>query len=407
MRFCMITTFYPPYHFGGDATYVRALSRELVKRGHEVEVVHCTDAFNALNRSAPATQSIEDDGIIVHRLANRFGILSPLLTQQTGHPGLKYTALKNILSQHFDVVNFHNISLIGGPSILKLSKAAVTLYTLHEHWLLCPTHIFWKNKTHACDRRQCLSCSLRSGVPPQWWRYTGLIKRSLGGVDSLLAPSQYTAQKHEEAGLGVNIHLLPLFSSLDPGEPAEFCPSPRPRFVYAGRITASKGILPMLNTFAKLHDVDLQVIGEGDLSADIRRSYAHCENISFTGHVSQKEMVNLYQNASALILPSLAPETFGLTVVEAFACGTPAIVRDAGGSRDLVDTTGAGLVYATDGELELMVKRIATDTGLRADLGKKAREGFCRWYTANRHLQEYLSHIADIQQKKTASGNAQ
>ncbi len=35
MRFCMVTTFYPPFHFGGDATYVRALSRALVARGHE------------------------------------------------------------------------------------------------------------------------------------------------------------------------------------------------------------------------------------------------------------------------------------------------------------------------------------------------------------------------------------
>ena len=38
MRFCMVTTFYPPYHFGGDATYVRSLSRELVKRGGRPEV---------------------------------------------------------------------------------------------------------------------------------------------------------------------------------------------------------------------------------------------------------------------------------------------------------------------------------------------------------------------------------
>src|SRR5215472_2805463 len=45
MRFCMVTTYYPPYHFGGDATYVHALSRALVKLGHEVEVMHCVDAY--------------------------------------------------------------------------------------------------------------------------------------------------------------------------------------------------------------------------------------------------------------------------------------------------------------------------------------------------------------------------
>jgi len=48
VRFCMVTTFYPPFHYGGDATFVRGLSRALVARGHEVEVVHCEDAYRAV-----------------------------------------------------------------------------------------------------------------------------------------------------------------------------------------------------------------------------------------------------------------------------------------------------------------------------------------------------------------------
>ncbi len=396
----MLSTFYPPHHFGGDATYVRALSRALVAVGHDVEVVHCTDAYGAVSKSPPANDVVDDEGIVVHRLTSRFGVLSPLFTQQTGHPGFKYGALKKILARDFDVVNFHNISLLGGPSILRLSNAPVTLYTLHEHWLLCPTHIFWKNRNHACDRQQCFSCSLRSGVPPQVWRYTGLIRRSLAAVDTLLAPSKYTAKKHQEAGLGEDIHILPLFSSLDPGKPPNFKPASRPRFVYAGRITAAKGILSMLRTFSGLKDVDLQVLGDGDLLTGLRREFADCGNICFKGPVRQHQLVQFYQNACAVILPSLAPETFGLTVAEAFACATPAIVRDAGGSRDLIDATGAGFVYQADDELALLVKRIAADTTLRADLGKKARLGFTRWYTANHHLQGYFSHIADIQRKK-------
>ena len=45
MRFCMVTTFYPPYNFGGCGTYVRGLSRALVAQGHDVEVMHCLDAY--------------------------------------------------------------------------------------------------------------------------------------------------------------------------------------------------------------------------------------------------------------------------------------------------------------------------------------------------------------------------
>lgn len=395
----MVTTFYPPYHFGGDATYVRALSRALVARGHEVEVIHCEDAYDTVSHTQVSTE-MTDDGITVHRLKSRFGILSPLFTQQTGHPGLKTAALKKILVGNFDVVNFHNISLIGGPAILKLSKAPVTLYTLHEHWLLCPTHIFWKNKTQACDRPQCIRCCLRSGIPPQLWRYTGLVKRCLRHVDMMLAPSRFTAHKHRDAGLENDIQVLPLFSTMDPAEPPEYKAAVKPRFVFAGRVTASKGVEAMLRTFSGLEDVDLQVVGDGDLLETLQQVYADSSNIHFLGAVSQPELIALYQNATALILPSLAPETFGLTVVEAFACGTPAIVRIAGGNRELIEGTGAGFVYTTDNELVQAVNSLVDDATLRIELGKKARKCYTALFTTEHHMENYLAHITAVQKQK-------
>ena len=87
-------------------------------------------------------------------------------------------------------------------------------------------------------------------------------------------------------------------------------------------------------------------------------------------------------------------------MVEAFACATPAIVRDAGGSRDLIDASGAGFVYNTAQELEALVKRIAGDNDLRTGLGESARAAYCNLYTADHHLQAYLGHIAEIRDNK-------
>ena len=39
LRFCMVATFYPPYHFGGDAIYVHRLANALARRGHTVIVI--------------------------------------------------------------------------------------------------------------------------------------------------------------------------------------------------------------------------------------------------------------------------------------------------------------------------------------------------------------------------------
>jgi glycosyltransferase involved in cell wall biosynthesis len=399
MRFCMVTTFYPPFNFGGDGIFVQALARALTEERHEVEVVHCEDAYRLGNTSAPSG-SLVNDGIVVHRLRSTFGLLSPLITQQTGRPGIKTRQLRTILDRDFDVVNFHNISLIGGPGVLEMSRAPVTLYTLHEHWLLCPTHIFWKNKVQPCDHPQCIRCCLRSGIPPQLWRYTDLIQRGLAHVDALLAPSEFTAERHREAGLRPLIHVLPLFSDLEPRSPIEKGAKGRPYFLYVGRVTSSKGICVLLEDFLPIRDYDLIVVGDGDLRPALQRRYAGSPHIHFLGPRSRHELIPLYQKATALILPSLAPESFGLSVIESFACGTPAIVHAAGGNREAIDATGGGYVYESREELYQALTALAEDSRVREMLGGRARKGYEQYYTEKRYLSVYLDLIGGIQRHK-------
>jgi glycosyltransferase involved in cell wall biosynthesis len=401
MRFCMVTTFFPPYHFGGDAVFVRALARALVRKGHEVEVIHCEDAYRLGNVSSVDAPG-DDDGVVVHRLRSMFGILSPLITQQTGRPGLKARDLRTILGREFDVVNFHNISLIGGPGVLMLSSAPVTLYTLHEHWLVCPTHIFWKNRSHACEKMECFRCCLESRIPPQLWRYTGLIERSLKHIDMLLAPSRFTADRHREAGITVPIHVLPLFSELGSYPPAKTDRPNRPYFLYVGRVTASKGIPVLLKDFLSvpIHTHDLVIVGDGDLRASLERQYAHVPYVRFVGALPHQELPPWYQQATALILPSLAPESFGLSVIEAFACGTPAVVHAAGGNREAIAMTGGGYVYESPEELSQALTALGGDTCLRETLGRRARTGYERYYTEERYVNAYLDFIGGIQHQK-------
>ena len=51
LRFCMLTTFYPPFSFGGDAMGIQRLSQALVRRGHSVTIILDTDAYNVLSPS--------------------------------------------------------------------------------------------------------------------------------------------------------------------------------------------------------------------------------------------------------------------------------------------------------------------------------------------------------------------
>jgi hypothetical protein len=97
----MITTFYPPFNFGGDGIFVHRLSNELARRGHQVEVIHCIDAYRLLARQEPLATHEDHPNVIVHRLKSPFGWLSPLVTQQTGLPVFKATRIRQVLDKGF------------------------------------------------------------------------------------------------------------------------------------------------------------------------------------------------------------------------------------------------------------------------------------------------------------------
>lgn len=399
MRFGMITTFYPPYSYGGDATYVRNLSRGLVELGHEVEVIASTDAYHVRSKDEPEVGATED-GITVHRLNHRFAVLGPLVSHQTGRPGLYFSALNSFFERRFDVLHFHNISLMGAPGVLGMGEARARLLSLHDHWLICPTHVLWKNRSRACDQRTCFTCSIRSGLPPQLWRYTHLRERYLAKLDRLLSPSRFTAEMHRANGIKDKIDVLPLFSSLEgPGQRGDPVSN---RIVYAGRVTALKGIGNLVRVAASMPDIELLVIGDGDMKAELVKAYGDRPNIRFLGKVDQHVLRSHYTDAAAVIVPTIVPETFGLAVVEGAACGTPAIVaKSAGGAPEIVNTTGGGLLYADDAELMAAIRTITADKDFRNRIGALARAGYEARYTKTAHLAAYLGHVERALRKRS------
>ncbi|MGH9441819.1 MAG: glycosyltransferase, partial [Thermoanaerobaculia bacterium] len=255
LSFAMVTTFYPPESFGGDGRYVERLSRALVDRGHRVTVLCCHDAFRICGGSSFAADREERGGPRVVRLRSALGPLSPIVTQATGLPGLKRARIQEELGRGFDVVHFHNVSLVGGPGVLGMGRARVRLYTLHEHWLICPMHVFWKNRSRLCDRKTCFSCQILSGRPPQLWRAGDSLRKGLANIDLLLAPSRFTLEKHRAEGIDRPAEVLPHFV---PEAPARNEPPERPVFLYAGRLENSKGVDALLSAAESGVDADFR-----------------------------------------------------------------------------------------------------------------------------------------------------
>jgi glycosyltransferase involved in cell wall biosynthesis len=394
-RFCMVTTFYPPYNFGGDGIYVHRLANALAEQGHHVEVIHCIDTYRLMTGREPAGGYHDHPGVVVHGLRSPFGMLSPLATHQTGFPLLK-GRIGRILDRGFDVIHYHNISLVGGPGILAWGQG-IKLYSLHEYWLVCPTHILFRYNREVCERPHCLTCTLTHRRPPQAWRYTGLLKRALEHVDAFISSSRFTIEAHRRRGLPLRAVHLPHFT-LPPGNappPAPEIPE-EPYFLYVGRLEKYKGLHTLFPVFRRRGAARLLVAGTGTYERQFRRLAAGMPNVEFLGHVDSSRLHTLYRHAVAVIVPTLAYEIFGMVVIEALSHGTPAIVRNVGGMPELIEESGAGFVYTTDEELISAMDRLLTTPALRQTLGLRGYHAYLKNWTADVYLKRYLALIDEI-----------
>lgn len=405
----MVTTFYPPYHFGGDAMYVYRLTNALAARGCRVTVVHCVDSYKLLHPAEPTAVFPHHPNVTVHQLRSQHPKLSPLVTYLSGQPGLKAPALDAIFArERFDVVHFHNVSLVGGPGVLRYGDG-VKLYTMHEHWLVCPMHVLWKYNREPCVKPDCLRCTLSFRRPPQLWRTTGLLERALANVDMFLSPSRFTLEQHRARGFTRPIRRLPLFLPLaeTQGEGAANANAPsgdRPYFLFVGRLEKIKGLQTLIEQFRTYDAADLVVAGDGDYGDELRRQAAGLPHIRFLGRVHPPDLRPLYAGAVALLAPSLCYEVFGFVSLEAFANRTPVIARDLGGTPEAVQDSGGGFTYRTQEELVRAMEALRQNPALRAELGERGYRAYLERWAEGPHLDRYFALIdeARAQQRGAA-----
>jgi glycosyltransferase involved in cell wall biosynthesis len=173
--------------------------------------------------------------------------------------------------------------------------------------------------------------------------------------------------------------------SIDPSVPK----AGRPSLVFVGRLRRYKGLDWVLRTLPRVResvpDLQLEVIGDGPWQEALVRQVGIlglADAVRFHGFLPFAEKVRLIRQAWALVQPS-PKEGWGLTVIEAGACGTAVVAADSPGLRDSVqrDRTGLLVPFGDDAALAGALARVLTDASLRERLaGEGARwaAGF-RW----------------------------
>jgi glycosyltransferase involved in cell wall biosynthesis len=102
----------------------------------------------------------------------------------------------------------------------------------------------------------------------------------------------------------------------------------------------------------------LKIVGGGSKFKELRRRAS--DNIEFLGRINDYEIKTLYQNAKAFIFPGI--EDFGITPVEAQACGTPVIAFGRGGATETVIHKKTGVLFneqtvdGLNGAIDILIK---------------------------------------------------
>jgi glycosyltransferase involved in cell wall biosynthesis len=396
LRFCFLTTFYPPFNFGGDGIGIQRLARGLARSGHHVTVVHDADAYNTLHKGPEPPPGREPAGIEVVTLRSGLGAVSPLLTQQFGRPVANGGKIRRLLAQgEYDVINFHNVSLVGGPGILKYGDA-LKLYMAHEHWLVCPMHVLWRHGRELCTGRQCFRCTLHYRRPPQLWRWTGYLERELRHVDSVIAMSEFSRQKHAEFGLRKPMEVLPYFlPDPEPGGAAVAGerPYPRPYFLFVGRLEKIKGLDDVIPLFRDYRDADLLIAGDGEYAGTLKQQAEGLDGVRFLGRVAPDELRRYYQHAVGLIVPSVCYETFGIILIESFKQSTPVIARRIGPFPEIVEQSGGGELFSTGAELLAAMRRLQSDPAYREARASAGYQAYAQHYTESAVVPRYLEIV--------------
>lgn len=122
--------------------------------------------------------------------------------------------------------------------------------------------------------------------------------------------------------------------------------------LFAGRISQDKNIsllISIINHLEQDHPghYNLVIAGDGPGLASLKEQLSSLNNVLFTGRVDAAQLVQCYQNSDLLVFPSHS-DTFGMVVLEALACGLPAIVTASGGPKEIIVHQKTGHIIETD-----------------------------------------------------------
>lgn len=360
----MLSWEYPPLVVGGIAAHVAGLARALVRDGHDVVVLslHTPDAADdtvdegvRVLRANIDLPWLPDDNLVAQMAS-----ANHQLTQQIAYLG----------DWRPDVVHAHDwLVTWAGDTIAKIWGVPLVA------------------TVHATERGRH-GGHVPFGMPAainslEWWltyQADEVICCSKFMVREVVTGFELPIEK---------VHLVPNGVDLGLWDTADVGGEREPLVVAWGRVQYEKGFQVLARAVGALRvrvpGIRCVIAGRGSYLAELQTQIdveGLSDIVTLAGFVPDLELRELLRRAGCGVIPSLY-EPFGIVALESMASGAPTIVARTGGLAEIVDGTGAGLLFEPGDHDDLAdrIEQVLSDTALAADLQSTAATLLASFYT--------------------------
>ncbi len=357
MRIAQLTKYFYP-HRGGIESNVLGISQGLAERGNEVVV---------FTSNIPKGRSYEIlDGIKIHRSSNLFTIFNDPFT-----PGV----IIGLLKEDYDLIHLHLpdpfysiFALIA--SILRKKPLIVTYHAdiIKDEWYHKPFKFIYNFFLYFVLRhsRKIIATT------PNYVEGSSILRRFKNKIE--IVPNFVDTEKFNPGVDGSRIRRL-------------YNLNEKKIILFIGRLVPYKGVEYLIRAFAEvkkeLDNSALVIVGDGPLKKKLKNLAENMEDVYFV-NPDDNDIPLYYSSCDVFVLPSVTrQEAFGISLIEAMACGKPVIAINISGMPYIVGDAGIVIEPKNAAALRDAILKILSDKKLAGELGKRARDRVEENFTSN------------------------
>jgi glycosyltransferase involved in cell wall biosynthesis len=322
--------------------------------------------------------------------------------------------LRNRFSES-DRILFH-VHSVSDPVVIESLRALGTLVrTMHEPRLFCPGQgKFWLRTETICTRPFGLHCIWHAysqkccnrhpkRLVSSWLNTCYELQNASANYSKLIANSAYIKSEAVTAGIDAgSIVVVPYFTPLVENVDSFQEKRSSKKIVFTGRLSRTKGVHYLIDAFSlvfsELPDATLDIFGSGFHENEFR---ARAERLGlagslvFHGWASRYKIGEYLSRADVVAFPSIYPEAFGISGIEAMMHGKPVVAFDVGGVREWLIDGETGVIVSVKDVVSFAdaLVRLLSKRSERVRMGRQAHLIALERFTPERHLRILMEEI--------------